>query len=85
MVMDLEIFNVNLFKSSYFRNYMMDFVHIQYDDRYSSKVLFSNTLPMPMPPSQGHRLKNVVYKFLRAHIFQTIRWILFIFRSKLRI
>ena len=25
----------------------MDFVPIWYDDRYGSKVLFSNTLPMP--------------------------------------
>ena len=42
--MDLEIFNVKVFfKNSYFPNYLMDFVHIWYDDRYSSKVLFSNT------------------------------------------
>ena len=47
-VMDLEILNVKDFKSSYFPNFTMDFVHIWYDDRYSSKVLFSNTLPMPM-------------------------------------
>ena len=48
-VMDLDIFNVKVFfKSSYFSNYTMDFVHILYDDRNSSKVLFSNTLPMPM-------------------------------------
>ena len=40
--------NVKVFKSSYFPNDAMDFVHIWYDDRYSSKVLFSNTLPMPV-------------------------------------
>ena len=34
---------LKIFKSSYFPNYMMDFVHIWYDDGYSSKVLFSNT------------------------------------------
>ena len=32
-LMDLEIFNVKIFKSSYFPNYTMDFVHIWYDDR----------------------------------------------------
>ena len=75
-VMDLEIFNVKFFKSSYFPIYMMDFVHmidtvpkfffkssyfpnhtmdfvhIWYDDRYRSKILFSNT-PCPCPWPQG--------------------------------
>ena len=41
-------FTLKIFKNSYFPNYTMDFVHIWYDDRYSSKVLFSNTLPMPV-------------------------------------
>ena len=45
----LRIFNVKVFvKSAYFPNYMTDFVHIWYNDRFSSKVLFSNTLPMPV-------------------------------------
>ena len=39
---------LKFFKRSYFPNYMMDFVHIWYGDRYSSKVLFSSTLPMLM-------------------------------------
>ena len=37
--MDLEILMLKIFiKSSYFPNDTMDFVHIWYDDRYSSKV-----------------------------------------------
>ena len=44
---ELRIFlMLKIFKSSYFLNFMMDFVHIWYVDRYSSKVFFSNTLPM---------------------------------------
>ena len=63
-VMDLEIFlMLKIFKSSYFPNYKMDFVHIWYDDRYSSKVLFSNTLSMPMTSRSSHRLKSFVLKF----------------------
>ena len=59
---------LKIFKSSYFSNYMMDFVHIWYDDRYSSKVLFSNTLPMLMT-SQSHRLKSFILKFFKSSYF----------------
>ena len=44
----LKFLILKIFKSSYFPNYKMDFVHIWYDDRYSSKVLFSNNMPIPM-------------------------------------
>ena len=58
---------------------MIDLVYIWYVDRYSFKVLFSNT--------PAHYLKVKVRDleifnvkvFLRGHIFQTIQWILFIF------
>ena len=67
-VMDLEIFLMfKAFKSSYFLDYMMDFVHIWYDDRYSSKVLFSNTLPMPMT-CDG--LKKIILKCFKNSYFQ---------------
>ena len=48
---------------------MMDFVHIGYDDRYSSKVFFSNTLPMPRPQGQGHRFKSFILKFFKSLYF----------------
>ena len=35
-------------KSSYFPNEMMDVIQILHDNRQRSKVLFSNTLSMPM-------------------------------------
>ena len=35
---------LKFFKSLYFPDHLIDLVHIWYDDRYSSKVLFSNTL-----------------------------------------
>ena len=65
---------LKIFKSSYFPNYTMDFVHIWYDDRYKSKVLFSNTLPMPMTSrcsgqGQGHRLKSFILKFFKSSYF----------------
>ena len=41
-------FTLKFFKSLYFPDHLIDMVHIWYDDRYSSKVLFSNTLPKPM-------------------------------------
>ena len=44
----LKFLMLKFFKSSCSPSYMMDFVHIWYDDRYNSKVLFSNTLPLPV-------------------------------------
>ena len=40
---------VKFFQSLYFPDHLIDLVHIWYDDRYSSEVLFSNT--------QAHYLK----------------------------
>ena len=37
-------FTLKFFKSIYFPDHLVDLVHIWYDDIYSSKVLFSNTL-----------------------------------------
>ena len=44
---------VKIFKSLYFPDHSIDLVHIWYDDRYSSKVLFGNPLPMLIPQRQG--------------------------------
>ena len=50
----LKIFILKVFKSSYFPNHMMDFVHIWYDDRYRSKVLFNNSrCQYPWPQGQS--------------------------------
>ena len=72
-------FTLKIFKSLYFPDHLINLVHIWYDDRYNSKALFSNI--------QAHYLKVKVMDleifnvkvFLRAHIFQIIWWILFIF------
>ena len=42
-------FYVKDLNSSYFPDHMVDLVYIWCDDRYSSKVLFSNTPPPPLP------------------------------------
>ena len=43
-VIDLEIFNIKLFKELIFsKNHMIDLLYICYDDRYRSKGLFDNT------------------------------------------
>ena len=62
----------SFFKSLYFPDHLIVLVHICYDDRYSSKVLFSNT--------QAHYLKVKVMDleifnvkvFLGAHFFQSV-------------
>ena len=60
-VTDFEIlqikYYVKVFKSSYFPNCKMDLVHIWYDDRYRSKVSFSNT------PADAHDLKVKITDF----------------------
>ena len=57
---------LKFFKSS---DHRMDFVHIWYDDCYSSKVLFSNTLHVAITSRQGHRLKNFIFKFFKSSYF----------------
>ena len=76
-VTDLD---VKVFKSSYFPNHTMDLLHILFDDRYRSKVLFSNTrLHAYDLKVKIIDLNFFIVNILKAHIFQTIRWIWFIF------
>ena len=42
-LVSVSTFMLKFFKSLYFPDHMIDLVHIWYDDRYSSKVLCSNT------------------------------------------
>ena len=53
-------FYINVFKKLSFPNSMMDMVHIWYDDRYWSKVLFS-TIPTP---ACGLKIKVVELQLL---------------------
>ena len=39
----VSTFMLKFFKSLHFPDQLIDLVHIWYDDRYSSKVIFSNT------------------------------------------
>ena len=48
-------FTLKFFKTSYFLNHSMGFVHIWYNDRYRSKVSISNILPWPI----GHKGKKL--------------------------
>ena len=41
------------FNSAYFPDHMMDLVYILYDDKYWSKVQFSNTLALANDPAQS--------------------------------
>ena len=52
-----SIFTLKLFKTSHFPNCVMDLVHIWWDDRYKSKVSFSNT------PAHANDLKIKVTDF----------------------
>ena len=55
-------FCVKVYKTSYFEDPLMDFVHIWHDGRYRSKV-FISTIPTPgWPWEQGHRLWIFVKK-----------------------
>ena len=54
---------LKFFKSSYFPDYTVDFVHIWYDDKHSSKVLFSNTLPMPVTSRSRSQTEKIYIKF----------------------
>ena len=62
-------FTLRFFKSLYFLNHLIDLVHIWYDDRYGSKVLFSNNpahyLKVKVMDLESFNVKS----FLRAHIF----------------
>ena len=64
-------FTLKFFKSSYFPKHTMDLVHIWYDDRYRSKVSFSNT------PTHAHDLK---VKFTDFEILQ-IKYYVIVFKE----
>ena len=77
-------FYVKVFRTSLFPDPMMDLVHVWYDDRYWSKILFS-TIPTPIHDLKVKvtdlelSCKSFTLKFLGPHYFQTLRWIWFIF------
>ena len=66
-----QIFCVKVYKTSYFEDSLVDFIHIWPDGRYRSKV-FISTIPTPgVTLGQGHRLgifikksKFFVFRFL---------------------
>ena len=65
--------DVKVFKSSYFPNHTMDLLHILFDDRYRSKVLFSNTNAHAYDLKvKVIDLQILIVNSLKAHIFQTI-------------
>ena len=71
-VTDLEIFNIKVFKDSYFPNHMMDLLYICYNNRYRSKGLFDNTPSHAYDFKVTNLEKFLMLMFLRVHIFQTI-------------
>ena len=57
-----QSFCVKVYKTSYFEDPLMDFVHIWHDGRYRSKV-FISTIPTPgMTWGQGHGLRIFIKK-----------------------
>ena len=74
-------FCVKIYKTSYFEDPLMDFIHIWHVCRYSSKV-FISTIPTPgvnlgsrSRTSNFHkkvRVKVFALKFIRSHILKTI-------------
>ena len=83
-----QSFCVKVYKTSYFEDPLMDFIHILHGDRYRSKV-FISTIPTPgvtlgsrSRTSNFHkkvRVKVFALKFIRPHILKTLWWISFIF------
>ena len=68
-VTDLD---VKVFKSSYFPNHTMDLLHILFDDRYRSNVLFSNTRVHAYDLKvKVIDLKILIVNILKGHIFRT--------------
>ena len=83
-----QSFCVKVYKTSYFEDPLMDFIHIWHDGRYRPKV-FISTIPTPgvtlgsrSRTSNFHkkvRVKVFALKFIRPHILETLWWISFIF------
>ena len=80
-----QSFCVKVYKTSYFEDPLMDFIHIWHDGRYRSKV-FISTIPTPRVTlgsrSQNFhkkvRVKVFALKFIRPHILKILWWISFI-------
>ena len=76
-----QSFCVKVYKTSYFEDPLMDFIHIWHDGRYRSKV-FISTIPTPgvtlgsrSRTSTFHkkvRVKVFALKFIRPHILKTL-------------
>ena len=76
-----QSFCVKVYKTSYFEDPLMDFIHIWHDGRYRPKV-FISTIPTPgvtlgsrSRTSNFHkkvRVKVFVLKFIRPHILETL-------------
>ena len=66
-VTDLEIFNIKVFKDSYFPNHIMDLLYICYNNRYRSKGLFDNT------PTHAYDFKVKVtnLEIFNAYVFKS--------------
>ena len=83
-----QSFCLKVYKTSYFEDPLMDFIHIWHDCRYRSKV-FISTIPTPgvtlgsrSQTSNFHkkvRVKVFALKFIRPHILKTLWWMSFIF------
>ena len=72
-VMDLELFYVKVLNSSYFPDHVMDLVYTLYDDRYKSKMSFSNTTPTQI--AQGTCSGKLCY-LMTVLVFKTIKKII---------
>ena len=76
-----QSFCVKVFKTSYFEDPLMDFIHIWHDGRYRSKV-FISTIPTPgvtlgsrsrtLNFHKKVRVKVFALKFIRPHILKTL-------------
>ena len=73
---------VKVYKTSYFEDPLMDFIHIWHDGRYRSKV-FISIIPNPGVTlglrSWKSQDQSFCVKFIRPHILKTLWWISFIF------
>ena len=76
-----QSFCVKVYKTSYFEDPLMDFIHILHVDRYRSKVFISTiptwgvTLGSRSRTSNFHekvRVKVFALKFIRPHILKTL-------------
>ena len=77
-------FYVKVFRTALFPNPMMDLVHVWYDNRYWSKILWG-TIPTPVHDLKvkvtdlEFYIKSFALKFLEPQDFQTRLWISFMF------